>query len=95
VDEAETHYETRAAMVVTDNWPTKFITTKPTLTPRQARWMITLAEFDLEIVHKPGTVFFCQHTTHARFTVTQFTVTVTQFTVTEPQFTVTQFTVTQ
>jgi hypothetical protein len=41
--------------VVTDNWPTKFITTKPTLTPRQARWMITLAEFDLQIVHKPGT----------------------------------------
>jgi hypothetical protein len=40
--------------VVTDNWPTKFIITKPTLTPRQARWMITLAEFDLEVVHRPG-----------------------------------------
>jgi hypothetical protein len=40
--------------VITDNWPTKFILEKPTLTPRQARWMVTLAEYNLDIYHKPG-----------------------------------------
>jgi len=40
--------------VYTDNWATKFILTKPQLTPRQARWMAVLYEFNLDIEHKPG-----------------------------------------
>eukprot|EP00955_Chlamydomonas_euryale_P011836 127071-Chlamydomonas_euryale.AAC.1 len=40
--------------VYTDNWATKFILTKPQLTPRQARWIAVLYEFNLDIEHKPG-----------------------------------------
>ena len=40
--------------IVTDNWATKFIQTKPTLTRLEAKWMGILQEFDCNIVHAPG-----------------------------------------
>lgn len=40
--------------IVTDNWATKYIQTKPDLNSRQARWLDTLQEFDLDIIHRPG-----------------------------------------
>eukprot|EP00955_Chlamydomonas_euryale_P071520 361098-Chlamydomonas_euryale.AAC.1 len=44
----------RQVKVYTDNWATKFILTNPQLTPRQARWMAVLYEFNLDIEHKLG-----------------------------------------
>ena len=41
--------------VITDNWASKFIQTKPILNRRQAGWLDVLSEFDLDIVHRPGT----------------------------------------
>lgn len=41
--------------VRTDNRPNKYLQTKPYLDPkRQARWMETLQEYDVEIEHIPG-----------------------------------------
>jgi len=40
--------------IVTDNWATKFIQTKPTLTRLQQKWMETLQEYDCDIVHRSG-----------------------------------------
>jgi hypothetical protein len=50
------HYYLRGKrfVIVTDNWATKFIQTKPHLTQRQMSWMSTLQEFDCDIVHRPG-----------------------------------------
>jgi hypothetical protein len=40
--------------IVTDNWATKYIQTKPHLNRLQAKWMEILQEFDCDIVHRPG-----------------------------------------
>jgi len=40
--------------ILTDNWATKYIQSKPHLNSRQARWMETLQEFDFDIRHRPG-----------------------------------------
>lgn len=40
--------------VITDNWATRFLQTKPELNRRQAGWLHLLQEFDLEIIHRPG-----------------------------------------
>ena len=46
-------------VIITDNWATKFIQTKPHLTRVQMGWMDTLQEFDFDIIHRPGRDFFC------------------------------------
>jgi hypothetical protein len=40
--------------VITDNWATKFLLTKPELNKRQAGWLDFIQEFNLEIVYRPG-----------------------------------------
>jgi hypothetical protein len=40
--------------VITDNWATKFLLTKPELNKRQAGWLDFLQEFNLEIIYRPG-----------------------------------------
>ena len=41
-------------MIVTDHNSLKYLHTQPTLSRRQARWAEFLAEFDFEIVYRPG-----------------------------------------
>ena len=41
-------------IIVTDHHSLKFLQTQPQLSRRQARWLEFLAEFDFEIVHRPG-----------------------------------------
>ena len=41
-------------IVVTDHNLLKYLQTQPTLSRRQARWSEFLAEFDFEIVYRPG-----------------------------------------
>ena len=41
-------------IVVTDHNSLKYLRTQPTLSRRQARWAEFLAEFDFEIVYRPG-----------------------------------------
>ena len=41
-------------IVVTDHNSFKFLHTQPTLSRRQARWAEFIAEFDFEIVYRPG-----------------------------------------
>ena len=41
-------------IVVTDHNSLKYLHTQPTLSRRQARWAEFLAEFDFEIVYRPG-----------------------------------------
>ena len=41
-------------IVVTDHNSLKYLQTQPTLSRRQARWADLLAEFDFEIVYRPG-----------------------------------------
>ena len=49
------HYlEGRRFKVVTDHYALKFLMTQPHLSKRQARWLDFLAEFDFEVIHKPG-----------------------------------------
>lgn len=40
--------------IFTDHHSIKYFKTQPTLSQRQARWLETLEEFDLEIIYKPG-----------------------------------------
>src|SRR5207249_11262791 len=40
--------------VITDHLLLKYLYTQPTLSKRQARWMETLLEFDMEIEYQPG-----------------------------------------
>src|SRR5437588_4664713 len=40
--------------VITDHLSLKYLHTQPTLSKRQARWMETLSEFDMEIEYQPG-----------------------------------------
>ena len=40
--------------VITDHLLLKYLHTQPTLSKRQARWMETLSEFDMEIEYQPG-----------------------------------------
>ena len=44
----------RTAIVVTDNWALKWLMSLENAAPRLQRWRMTLLEYDLEIVHKPG-----------------------------------------
>ncbi|KAI5057801.1 hypothetical protein GOP47_0027816, partial [Adiantum capillus-veneris] len=49
------HYvQDKHTKVYTDNISLKYFQTQPKLTPKQARWQDTLAEYDIEIIHKPG-----------------------------------------
>ena len=49
------HYlEGRKFKVVTDHYALKYLMTQPHLSKRQARWLDMLAEFDFEVIHKPG-----------------------------------------
>ena len=40
--------------IVTDHHSLKYLMTQPNLSKRQARWVEMLAEFDFEVVHRPG-----------------------------------------
>ena len=44
----------RRFTIVSDHHSLKFLQTQPNLSKRQARWLELLAEFDYEIVHRPG-----------------------------------------
>ena len=44
----------RKFIIVSDHHSLKYLQTQPQLSRRQARWLEFLAEFDFEIVHKPG-----------------------------------------
>ena len=44
----------RKFKVVTDHYSLQYLRTQPNLSKRQARWLDFIAEFDFEIVHKPG-----------------------------------------
>ena len=44
----------RKFIIVSDHHSLKFLQTQPQLSRRQARWLELLAEFDFEIVHRPG-----------------------------------------
>lgn len=46
----------RRFTIETDNHPTSHILTQPRLSPRQARWLDRLAEFDCEIRYKSGKI---------------------------------------
>ncbi|KAI5061571.1 hypothetical protein GOP47_0024076, partial [Adiantum capillus-veneris] len=49
------HYvKDKHTKVYTDNISLKYFQTQPKLTPKQARWQDTKAEFDIELLHKPG-----------------------------------------
>ena len=49
------HYlEGRKFKVITDHYSLKYLMTQPNLSKRQARWLDFLAEFDYEVIHKPG-----------------------------------------
>jgi len=48
------HLRGRRFVCVTDNWATKYIQTKPHLNQRQMNWLGTLADYDMDIVHRPG-----------------------------------------
>ena len=39
---------------MTDHSSLQYLMTQPNLSKRQARWLVFLAEFDYEIVHRPG-----------------------------------------
>jgi hypothetical protein len=39
--------------VITDNWATKYIQTKPEINRRQAGWLDLIQEFDFDIIHRP------------------------------------------
>ena len=41
-------------IIVTNHHSLKFLQTPPQLSRRQARWLEFIAEFDFEIVHRPG-----------------------------------------
>ncbi|MCO5570946.1 hypothetical protein L7F22_024676 [Adiantum nelumboides] len=40
--------------IYTDNVSLKYFQTQPKLSPKQMRWQDQLAEYDIEIIHKPG-----------------------------------------
>ena len=40
--------------VVIDHYSVQYLRTQPQLSKRQARWLDFIAEFDFDIVHKPG-----------------------------------------
>ena len=40
--------------MVTDHYSLQYLRTQPNLSKRQARWLDFIAEFDFEIVHRPG-----------------------------------------
>jgi hypothetical protein len=40
--------------VITDNTATKYIQTKPDLNQRQLHWLELLQEYDMDIIHRPG-----------------------------------------
>ena len=44
----------RKFTIVTDHHSLKFLQTQPQLSRRQARWLELLADFDFDIVHRPG-----------------------------------------
>ena len=44
----------RKFIIVSNHHSLKFLQTQPQLSRRQARWLEFLAEFDFEIVHRPG-----------------------------------------
>ena len=49
------HYlEGQRFIIVTDHYSLKYFDTQPSLSKRQARWLDFLAEFDYDIIHKPG-----------------------------------------
>ena len=49
------HYlEGKKFKVITDHYSLKYLMTQPNLSKRQARWLDFLAEFDYEVIHKPG-----------------------------------------
>ena len=49
------HYlEGKKFKVVTDHYSLKYLMTQPNLSKRQARWLDFLAEFDYEVIHRPG-----------------------------------------
>ena len=48
------HLRGKKFVVVTDNWATKYIQTKPNLNHRQMNWLSTLSDYDFDIVHRPG-----------------------------------------
>ena len=48
------HLRGKKFVVVTDNWATKYIQTKPNLNHRQMNWMSTMQSFDFDIIHRPG-----------------------------------------
>jgi hypothetical protein len=39
----------------TDNQAVSFFLSQPSLSPRQARWLYTISEYDFDIYHQPGT----------------------------------------
>lgn len=49
------YFEGRKVTVVTDHHALTHLKTQPHLNRRQARWLELLANFDLEIIHRPGT----------------------------------------
>ena len=40
--------------MVTDHYSLQYLRTQPQLSKRQARWLDFIAEFDFDVVHKPG-----------------------------------------
>ena len=49
------HYvQDKHTKVYTDNVSLRYFQSQPKLTPKQARWQDRLAEFDIEIIQKPG-----------------------------------------
>ena len=40
--------------VVTNHYSLQYLRTQPNLSKRQARWLDFIAEFDFEIIHRPG-----------------------------------------
>ena len=44
----------RKFIIVSDHHSLKYLQTQPQLSRRRARWLEILAEFDFEIVHRPG-----------------------------------------
>ena len=41
-------------LLYTDNSAVSWFLKQPTLMPKQARWLQTLSEYNLQIIHKPG-----------------------------------------
>jgi hypothetical protein len=44
----------RKFTLVTDNSAIKYLMTQPVLTGRRARWAESFADYDFDVIHKPG-----------------------------------------